>query len=394
MLKNMMMNVPMGSGLVAEASVASRRDQTGRREIVTTPALEAVLELDPRRPRGNSPDSRLSRRRTTRPSSSHRQDRDIIMTDALYVGIDVAKDSFDVASEPAGIKLSLPNDPQGRQRLLEVLQNHTVALVVLEATGGYERDLVAELLGAGHEVVVANPRQVRDFARGIGKLAKTDSIDAGVLALFAKMVQPKRRPQPSQQTTTLAELVTRRRQLSDLLTQERNRLGAARDRRVRASIQKVIQMLENQVKQLDKLLRDNIESDDGLKRKDQIVQSAAGVGPGTSAMLLGHLPELGRLNRQQIAALVGVAPWDFKSGKWAGRSKIWGGRREVRNMLYMAAMTAIRHNDVIRNFYDRLVAKGKLFKVAITACMRKLLVILNTLIRKDCLWSANPIQNT
>jgi transposase len=316
------------------------------------------------------------------------------MTDALYVGIDVAKDSFDVASEPAGIKLSLPNDPQGRQRLLEVLQNHTVALVVLEATGGYERDLVAELLGAGHEVVVANPRQVRDFARGIGKLAKTDSIDAGVLALFAKMVQPKRRPQPSQQTTTLAELVTRRRQLSDLLTQERNRLGAARDRRVRASIQKVIQMLENQVKQLDKLLRDNIESDDGLKRKDQIVQSAAGVGPGTSAMLLGHLPELGRLNRQQIAALVGVAPWDFKSGKWAGRSKIWGGRREVRNMLYMAAMTAIRHNDVIRNFYDRLVAKGKLFKVAITACMRKLLVILNTLIRKDCLWSANPIQNT
>ena len=283
------------------------------------------------------------------------------MTDALYVGIDVAKDSFDVASEPAGIKLSLPNDPQGRQRLLEVLQNHTVALVVLEATGGYERDLVAELLGAGHEVVVANPRQVRDFARGIGKLAKTDSIDAGVLAL---------------------------------LTQERNRLGAARDRRVRASIQKVIQMLENQVKQLDKLLRDNIESDDGLKRKDQIVQSAAGVGPGTSAMLLGHLPELGRLNRQQIAALVGVAPWDFKSGKWAGRSKIWGGRREVRNMLYMAAMTAIRHNDVIRNFYDRLVAKGKLFKVAITACMRKLLVILNTLIRKDCLWSANPIQNT
>lgn len=382
----------MGDGLVEEASVASRRDQTGRREIVATPAWQAVFELDPRRPRGKSPDSRLSRRRTTRPSSSHRQDRDITMPDALYVGIDVSKDSFDVACDPPGIKLSLPNDTQGRRRLLEALEGHSVALIVMEATGGYERDLVAELLGGGHEVVVANPRQVRDFARGVGQLAKTDPMDARILARFANVVQPKPRPRPSEQTTTLAELVTRRRQLNDLLTQERNRQGMARDRRVRSSIQKVITVLEHQIKHLDKLLRDNIESDDGLKRKDEIVQSVKGVGPATSAMLLGHLPELGDINRQEIASLVGLAPWDLKSGKWAGRSRIWGGRKEVRTMLYMAAMSAIRYNDAIRIFYERLIAKGKPFKVAITACMRKLLVILNTLIRKDCLWSPNLAQ--
>jgi len=313
-------------------------------------------------------------------------------TEALHVGIDVAKDSFDVASEPPGIKLSLPNDVHGRRELLGVLKKHTVAMVVMEATGGYERDLVAELMAAEHEVVVANPRQVRDFARGFGKLAKTDSIDAGILALFAKIVQPRRRPVSSEQTTTLAELVTRRRQLSDLMTQETNRRKMARDRRVRASVEKVVKLLESQISHLDKLLRDNIESDDGLRRKDEVVQSVDGIGPVTSAMLLGHLPELGILNRQRISALVGVAPFDFKSGKWAGRSQIWGGRKEVRCVLYMAAMSAIRSNEVIRVFYNRLRAKGKIFKVAITACIRKLLIILNTMVRKDCLWSPNLIK--
>jgi transposase len=315
------------------------------------------------------------------------------MTDALYVGIDVAKDSFDVASEPAGLKLSLPNDPAGRQTLLDVLQNRAVALIVLEATGGYERDLVAHLLQGGFKVVTANPRQVRDFARGIGQLAKTDGIDAAVLARFAQVVQPQPRPQPSGQTEVLAELVTRRRQLSDLLTQEYNRLPRAHHATVRKSLQKSIRALEQQIIDLDKLIRQNIESDDGLKRKDQIVQSVKGVGPGTSAMLLSHLPELGVLNRQEIAALVGVAPWDIQSGKWAGKSRIWGGRAEVRTLLYMAALVAIRFNPAIRAFYQRLKSQGKLFKVAITACMRKLLVILNTLVRNDCLWSPQPIKN-
>jgi transposase len=315
------------------------------------------------------------------------------MTDVLYVGIDVAKDSFDVASDPAGLKLSLPNDPKGRQKLLDILQTHQVALVVMEATGGYERRLAAELIQAGYNVVVANPRQVRDFARGMGELAKTDSIDADILAKFARIVQPKPRPQPSGQTEVLSELVTRRRQLTDLLTQESNRLPMARHATVRKSLQKIIRALEHQIADLDKLIHDNIKSDDGLRRKDEIVRSFKGVGPGTSSMLLSHLPELGSLNRQEIAALVGVAPWDFKSGKWAGKSKIWGGRMEVRNMLYMAALAAIRSNHVIRDFYQRLISKGKLFKVAITACIRKMLVILNTLVRNDSIWSPQLTKN-
>ena len=316
------------------------------------------------------------------------------MTEALYVGIDVAKDSFDVASDPAGLKLSLSNDPTGRKQLLDTLQTHSVALVVMEATGGYERRLAGDLIQAGFNVVVANPRQVRDFARGIGELAKTDSIDAKVLATFASMVKPKPRPRPSEQTEALSELVTRRRQLTGLLTQESNRLPMARHASVRRSLQKIIKTLEKQIADLDKLIHANIKSDDGLRRKDEIVRSFKGVGPGTSSMLLSHLPELGRLNRQEIAALVGVAPWACASGTWKGKFKIWGGRMEVRNMLYMAALAAIRSNPVIRDFYQRLVSKGKLFKVAITASMRKMLVILNTLVRNNCLWSQKLAKNT
>lgn len=315
------------------------------------------------------------------------------MSDTLYVGIDVAKDSFDVASDPAGLKLSLPNDPTGRQKLLDVLQTHSVALIVMEATGGYERGLVADVLQAGHNVVIANPRQVRDFARGIGQLAKTDAIDARVLAQFARIVQPHPRQKPSEQAKNLAELVTRRRQISNLLTAESNRLPMARHPKVRKSLQKVIRTLEQQIIDLDKLIRDNIESDDGLRRKDEILQSFKGVGPGTSAMLLSHLPELGRINRQEIAALTGLAPWDIKSGKWAGKSRIWGGRKEVRSLLYMAALTAIRSNEIIRKFYQRLESQGKAFKIVITACMRKILVILNTLIRNNCLWSPQTVKN-
>lgn len=315
------------------------------------------------------------------------------MSDDLYVGIDVAKESFDVASDPEGLKLSLPNDPKGRQKLLDILQTHAVALIVLEATGGYERDLVADLLHAGFKVVVANPRQVRDFARGIGKLAKTDPIDAGVQAYFGRVVQPQPRPQPSGQMEVLSELVMRRRQLTDLHTQQSNRLPQARHASVRKSLKKILRTLDQQIQDLDKLIRQNIESDDGLRRKDEIAQSIKGIGPGTSAMLLGRLPELGSLNRQEIASLVGVAPWDIKSGKWAGKSRIWGGRQEVRNMLYMAALASIRCNPIIQEFYQRLISKGKLFKVAITACMRKLLVILNTLVRNNCLWSPEPAKN-
>ena len=393
MLNSDMINVPIGCSLAEEASVASRRGQTGRREIDRVQVIKTVTKRDPRRPCGNSPDSRLSRQRTTRMSSSYRQDREIAMSNVLTVGIDVAKDSFDVASEPAGLNLSLPNSPAGRQKLLDSLQNRCIALIVLEATGGYERNLVADLLQGGFNVVIANPRQVRDFARGIGRLAKTDRIDAMVLARFGHLVQPKPRPSANKQAANLAELVTRRKQLSGLLTQESNRLPMARFAGVRKSLKKVIRTLEQQIIDLDKLIRDNIASDDGFRHKDQILQSFKGIGPGTSAMLLSHLPELGRLNRQEVAALAGLAPWDIKSGKWAGRSRIWGGRKEVRSMLYMAAISAIRSNQVIRDFYQRLMSHGKEFKVAITACMRKMLVILNTLIRTDTPWLPNFGKN-
>jgi transposase len=316
------------------------------------------------------------------------------MSDDLTVGIDVAKESFEVASDPARLSLSLPNDPEGRQDLLKALRTHRVVLVVLEATGGYERNLVADLLQGGWKVVVANPRQVRDFARGVGQRAKTDRIDASILATFGRLVQPQPRPQPADQAVDLAELVTRRRQLAGLLTQESNRLPMARQASVRKSLQKVIRTLEQQIVDVDALIRDHIESDDGFRHKDEILQSFKGIGPGTSAMLLSHLPELGRLNRQEIAALAGLAPWDVKSGQWTGTSRVSGGRKEVRGMLYMAAVSAIRFNQAIRQFYQHLRSHGKVYKVAITACMRKILVILNTLIRNDSRWQPNFAKNT
>jgi transposase len=311
----------------------------------------------------------------------------------VHLGIDVAKASLQVASDPAGLSLSVPNNPKGHKQLLDALQNHRVARIVLEATGGYERQLVADLLEAGHPVVVANPRQLRDFARGVGQLAKTDPIDAHMQARFARMVQPQPRPQPTKETAELAELVMRRQQLNRTLTQERNRLPHARHPKVRRSLQNVIRTLQRQILNLDKLIGDHIQTDDSFQHKDRIHQSVKGVGPCTSAMLLARMPELGTVNRQQVSALAGLAPWDRRSAQWVGRSHIWGGRKEVRDVLYMAALSAIRCNPVIKPFYERLRANGKEFKVAITACMRKLLVILNTLIRNDCLWSPNHPKN-
>jgi len=316
------------------------------------------------------------------------------MAEELYLGIDVAKDSFEAASDPVGLRLSLPNTHQGREELLDALQNRCITSITLEATGGYERAIVADLLQAGYRVVVANPRQVRDFARGMGQMAKTDAIDALIIATFGRVVKPQPRKKADEQTENLGELVNRRQQLSNLLTAESNRLPMARHPKVRKSLQHVRRTLESQIAALDKLIRDNIDSDDGLQHKDQVLQSFKGIGPQTSAMLLSNLPELGQLNRQEIAALSGLAPWDVKSGKWSGKSRIRGGRQQVRHLLYMAAVVAVRWNPVIGNFYQRLRSKGKLFKVAITACMRKILVILNTLIRNDTLWSPNFAKHT
>ena len=368
-----------------KASVASRAAKRRRREIGRVLVCEAVTKRDPRRHYGTNPNSRMNHRPAC-PASSHLQDWEQTMPEPLFIGIDVAKDTFHVASCPAAINISLPNCPSGTKQLIKTLQPNKVALVVLESTGGYERPIVAELLQANFKIVVASPRQVRNFARGIGEFAKTDPIDAAVLARFAQLVQPKPKLPAGPQTDELSDLVRRRRQLTDLRTQELNRSQTIRHPKVRKSVRKMIKTLDHQIAELDELIEQHIRSDDGFRKKNEILRSTPGIGPGTSATLLSQLPELGQLNRQQIAALVGVAPYDFCSGKFAGKSRIWGGRKDIRCVLYMAALSAIRCNPTIRHFANRLLKKGKVFKVVITACMRKLLIILNTMLRNQTLW--------
>lgn len=261
-----------------------------------------------------------------------------------------------------------------------------MSLVVLEASGGYERPVAADLLEAGFKTVVVNPRQVRDFARGLGELAKTDPIDAKVLARFAQIVQPAPRPAPSAQQAELAEMVSRRRQLVDALTQESNRVEKVRLPQIRRSIEAMRHTIEKHIEKIDDEIAKVIEADESLSGKDKILRSTPGVGKGTSAMLISHLPELGQLNRQEVAALVGVAPWDCASGAWTGRARIWGGRSDVRAMLYMAALAAMRFNPTISAFAKRLKEQGKAAKIVITACMRKLLVILNSMLRSKTSW--------
>ena len=384
----MVNNSLTGYAGVGEASVASRADTSRRREFDRVPAHEAVTEREPRRRRGTSPNSRLNRPLGT---SSHLQVREKTMSEPVYVGIDVAKETFHVASSPELFKTCLPNTLDGHRQLRRMLKEHTIALIVLEATGGYEKPLAAELLEAGLPVVVANPRQVRDFANGLGQRAKTDPIDAHVLAKFAQIVQPAPKTHSTPQTAELAELVRRRRQLNDLRCQESNRLLMIHHPKVKKSIKKMIKTLDFQINEIDQLIREHIDTDDNFKNKDRILQSTPGVGPQTSAMLIANLPELGKLNRQEIAALAGLAPYDRSSGKYNGRAHIWGGRKDVRSVLYMAAFTACRFNPVIRRLAERLKQKGKAYKVVITACMRKLLVILNTMVRNQTLWSLEKL---
>lgn len=372
---------------VDEVSVASRGNIKRRREFDRDLVKKAVTEREPRRHRGISPNSRLNRRGPTRSASSHLQVREYAMSDEIYVGIDIAKDSFCVATRPDKIKIQLPNTSHGHRQLIRILQKHNIALVVLEATGGYERPLVAELLSNSLKVVVANPRQVRDFARGMGHRAKTDPIDAQVLAEFAEIVKPVPKPHSKPQINELSELVRRRQQLNDLRTQESNRLSMICHPKVKKSIQKMIKTLNSQIDEIDKLIRNYIDTDDDFKNKDNILQSVPGVGPQTSAMLIANLPELGTLNRQEIAALAGVAPWNNSSGKFDGKMHIWGGRKDVRSVLYMSAFSACRFNPIIRSFAERLKKSGKAYRVVMTACMRKLLIILNTMIKEQTLWT-------
>jgi transposase len=260
-------------------------------------------------------------------------------------------------------------------------------LIVVEATGGYHRRLVADLANAGHQIAVVNPRQARDFAHGLGIVAKTDPIDARSLALFAKHVQPRAVAPVSEKQAELQELVTRRRQLIDLRTAELNRKETVSSKNVRKNVQQLVDQLRKQIEQIEKEILRLIEKDDDWSEKAKLLGTTPGVGQINIVTILGHVPELGQLNRQKISALIGVAPFNRDSGRFQGKRSIWGGRAAVRSVLYMAAITARTHNPVIREFAKRLEAAGKPFKVVITACMRKLLVILNAMIKNRTPWS-------
>jgi transposase len=308
-----------------------------------------------------------------------------------FVGIDVAKQRWDISILPAGQSLSVSADEKGLEQLRTALKPHPRVLIVVEASGGYEQRLAANLLDAGHAVARVNPRQVRDFARSLGRLAKTDRIDAQVLALFAQKIQPRPGEKQPENQVELEGLVARRRQLTQMKVAEQTRLHQTRVRAARKSISHMLDQLRDQVDEVDAEIARLIEDHEDWSQRAARLSSVPGVGPQTTRTLVAELPELGRLNRQQIAALVGVAPFNRDSGQFRGTRAVWGGRASVRCALYMAALSARRHNPVIRAFADRLEKENKKFKVIITACMRKLLVILNTMLRTATDWNPTPI---
>ena len=303
----------------------------------------------------------------------------------VFVGIDVSKAQLDMALRPEG-RFSASNDEAGFAQILERLKAAPPTLVVLEATGGLEIPITGVLAAAGVPVVVVNPRQVRDFAKATGKLAKTDALDAQVLAHFAEVLRPALRPLPDAQTQALAALLARRRQLVEMLTAEKNRLSSAHTP-VRTSLRTHIAWLERALSHTDRDLAHAIRESPVWREKDDLLQSVPGIGPVGTSTLLANLPELGTLTGKQIAALVGVAPLNRDSGTWRGKRTVWGGRAQVRAILYMSALTATRFNPVIRVFYQRLCAAGKAKKVALTACMRKLLIILNAMMKHRTRWA-------
>ena len=305
--------------------------------------------------------------------------------EARFVGIDVSKAQVDVAVRPMGKRWTLPYDQTGIEGLIPQIVGLEPALVLLEATGGLELPLVAALAAAALPVVVVNPRQVRDFAKATGTLAKTDTLDAGVLAHFADAVRPEVRPLKDAETQVLNSLTARRHQVMTMLVSEKNRLGTAIGA-VSPRIEAHIAWLEQELSDLDKGLRQTLRRSPVWREKDDLLRTVPGVGEQLSLTLLANLPELGTLNRRQIAALVGVAPYNRDSGTLRGKRAVWGGRSRVRAVLYMGALVASRHNPAIRDFYQRLLAAGKPKKVALVASMRKLLVILNGMLKHGSPW--------
>lgn len=306
-------------------------------------------------------------------------------TSEVFVGIDVSKAELDIAVAPAEQSWISPNHDAGHRDLAERLRALTPTLIVLEATGGYETLLAATLAASGLPVVVMNPRLVRNFAKATGQLAKTDRIDARLLAQFAQTMRPPQRPLKDEQSRELDALFTRRHQIVDMLTMEKNRLILAAPR-VRRDLKTHIHWLTKRLNDVDGELKALIQHSPVWCEKDDLLQSVPGIGPVSSFALLAQLPELGTLNRRRISALVGLAPLNNDSGTFKGQRHVWGGRATVRAVLYMATLAAIRCNPSIKTFYQRLRAAGKKPKVAIVACMRKLLTILNAMLKTKTPW--------
>ena len=309
------------------------------------------------------------------------------------IGIDVSLAQLDVHILPSGEAFCLTHDSAGIRELLSRLHGRSVARVVLEATGRMQNVLASELNAAQIPVVIVNPRQIRDFAKACGRLAKNDALDAQIIARFAQAICPALRPLPDAQTLALAELVARRRQLVEFQTAESNRLKTAMVPKVKRSILRLLKALAKQIADIETELDQAVRNSPLWKEKDDLLQSVKGVGPATSRTLLADVPELGSLNRRQLACLIGLAPFDHDSGKLKGQRSICGGRAHVRSALYMASLSAIRCNPHLKAFYTRLRILGKPFKLAITACMRKLLTILNMILKTKTPWRIPTPQN-
>ena len=308
----------------------------------------------------------------------------------VFIGIDIAKDTIDISVLPSGESWTVGTTPTELPETVDRLAALKPTNIVMEATGGYETRLAASLATAGLPVAVVNPRQVRDLARALGILAKTDAIDAHVLALFAEKVQPECRPLPTDDEHALKELLTRRRQLVDMRTAESNRRQQIVSKQVYESITTLIESINHEIDVIEHEIDNRIKSSPVWRAKDKLLQSVPGIGKTTASMLIVALPELGHLNRRQIASLAGLAPMNRDSGTFRGRRMITGGRALIRAGLYMPILSAVRYNPKIKPFYDRLIAAGKLEKVAITACMRKLLTMLNAIVRENEPWHSIP----
>jgi transposase len=364
-------------GLYVENAPASRLVpgvETDGSPIVARSSL-AVTKLGAPSVAPISPNSRLGRK--TRPHAQERKQE----PQKMFVGIDVSKARLDVGVRPSKERFSTTRDETGLAELVKRMLAIGPELIVLEATGGYEQIVVAALIGAGLPAVAVNPQQVRNFAKALGQRAKSDPIDADVMAHFADAVRPVLRPLPDEATRTLAELVARRRQLVEMMAAERMRRQQMSVRRIAKSIDRHLAALQKGLSEIERDLDEAVRGTPAWRDKEDLLTSVLGVGTIVARTIIAELPELGQASRRQISALVGVAPYVRRSGEWQGQARIAGGRASVRSVLYMAAITAVRCNPVIKACYERLRAAGKLKKVAIVACMRKLLVILNAIMR-------------